>query len=84
MRSVIATIAIGLTLLAGVAFGQNFQGDGTPTVKESEKIYAHPPQLAPPGVAISRPNSNEEKQGAQPGGPDRGHGVGTSHPDVQG
>jgi hypothetical protein len=83
MRTLITAAALGAILFAGAASAQNFSGNGTPPVQEVERIYAHPPQIVPPGVYATKPNSNERVKGAIPTGPDRS-GVELDHPDVQG
>jgi hypothetical protein len=57
---------LGSVLLLNTASAQNFSGDGTAPTKEAEKIYSHPPKVAPNGVKVTKPNSNTAVHGAQP------------------
>ncbi len=66
MRVMALAAVLGSMVVADAALAQNFSGDGNPPVKEQEKIYSHPPKVAPKGVKVTKPNSNEAVHGAQP------------------
>jgi hypothetical protein len=66
VRVLAVAAVLGSMLVAAPVLAQNMSGDGTAPPKEAEKIYAHPPKLAPKGVKLTKPNSNTALQGAQP------------------